>query len=316
METRSNHILVGAIALVLFVALFAFILWIARIDTGGEKEYDVFFESVSGLATGSAVNYSGVPVGSVRAISIMPDSPEFVRVRISVQEDTPILRSTRATLSSVGFTGVAIVSLDGSEKNDPPIVAPGDYGVPVIPTAPGTLDSLLNAAPKLLDEVQTLTERLSLVLDDRNLESISGILANTEQVTGALAAREGDISASVTEAREVLANLNQATASVARLADSSAALIETEGQPLLRDLRATIEQADMTLAEVESAAAAANRSIGQVNQQTLPEVNLLIRDLRRTSASLGAISAKLDEDPAGALLGGRTLPTYVPGDSE
>ncbi|MBZ6377088.1 mammalian cell entry protein [Pacificimonas flava] len=316
METRSNHILVGAVALVLFLALFGFILWIARIDTGGEKEYDVFFESVSGLATGSAVNYSGVPVGSVRNIAIMPDSPEFVRVRISVQEETPILQGTRATLSSVGFTGVAIVSLDGAEKGQPPITEPGQFGAPVIPTAPGTLDSLLNAAPELLEDVRQLTDRLTLLLDDRNLGSISGILENTERVTGAIAARENDLSESVTEARRLISNLADATEALTRVADNTSTLLDEEGRPLVADLRTTVERANATLSEIEQVAMSANRGIDQVNTQTLPEVNLLIRDLRRASSSLGAISAKLDEDPAGALLGGRTLPTYTPGESE
>ena len=316
METKSNHILVGAVALALFVALFAFILWIARIDTGGEKQYDVFFESVSGLAPGSAVNYSGVPVGTVRRIAILPQSPEFVRVRISVQENTPILRGTRATLSSVGFTGVAIVSLDGANKGAPPIAEPGPFGVPVIPTAPGAIDSLLNAAPELLERVSTLTERLTLALSDRNLSAITGILENSEQVTGALARSEEDITASVAEAREVLANLSETSDSIARLADTSATLLDEEGQPLLQELQQTLMRTSAALTEIEQAAASANDGIDQVNQQTLPQVNLLLRDLRQTSSSLGAIAAKLDEDPAGALLGGRTLPTYTPEDAQ
>ena len=47
-----------------------------------------------------------------------------------------------------------------------------------------------------------------------------------------------------------------------------------------------------------------------------PEVpgppNRLVLDLRQVAGSLGAVSAKLDEDPAGAILGGRTLPDYKP----
>lgn len=41
-------------------------------------------------------------------------------------------------------------------------------------------------------------------------------------------------------------------------------------------------------------------------------MNLLVGDLREMSRSLGAIAAKLDEDPAGALIGGRKLPEYKP----
>ena len=316
METKSSHILVGATALVLFVALFAFILWIARVDTGNEKRYDIFFASVSGLAQGSAVNYSGVPVGSVREIAILPNSPEFVRVRISIRGDTPVLEGTTATLSSVGFTGVAIVSLEGAVKGAPPITGDGPFGVPVIPTAPGTLDSLLNAAPQLLERVSTLTERLALILDEQNLETISGILKNTETITGAIASRDGDIAQTVTEARAAVASMSRAADEIAKLSATTNELLDSEGRPMMADLRETLASANTALAEIESAAATANGSLDQVNQQTLPQVNLLVRDLRQASTSLGAIADKLDEDPAGALLGGRTLPTYEPQEAE
>ncbi|MEN9932222.1 MAG: hypothetical protein RIS17_795, partial [Pseudomonadota bacterium] len=49
-----------------------------------------------------------------------------------------------------------------------------------------------------------------------------------------------------------------------------------------------------------------------LTNQTLPETTQLIRELRETTARLGAIAAKLDEDPAGALVGGRQLPEYQP----
>ncbi|MBV7257835.1 MCE family protein [Pacificimonas sp. WHA3] len=315
METKSSHVLVGAVALMLFIALFGFILWIARVDTGGEQEYDVFFQSVSGLAQGSAVNYSGVPVGSVKQIAIMPNSPEFVRVRISVSSETPVLEGTTATLSSVGFTGVAIVSLEGAIKGAPPISEEGPFGAPVIPTAPGTLDSLLNAAPQLLERVSSLTERLALVLSDENLESISGILANAETVTGAVASREGDIAETVTEARRAVAGMSRAADQIALLAGTTNRLLDDEGRPMLAKLNETLARADTALTGIESAAATANLTMDQVNTHTLPEVNLLVRDLRVASSSIGAIAAKLDEDPAGALIGGRTLPTYIPEES-
>ena len=65
------------------------------------KEYDIFFkQSVGGLANGSEVTFSGVPAGQVdddRAVGAR--IPSFVRVRIEVDEDMPILVGTTATIS-------------------------------------------------------------------------------------------------------------------------------------------------------------------------------------------------------------------------
>ncbi|RYD29536.1 MAG: MCE family protein, partial [Sphingomonadales bacterium] len=69
METRANHVWVGAVTLVLLAMLAAFIIWLARLGQGDQNEYDIFFkQSVSGLAKGSQVNFAGVPVGQVSDI--------------------------------------------------------------------------------------------------------------------------------------------------------------------------------------------------------------------------------------------------------
>jgi phospholipid/cholesterol/gamma-HCH transport system substrate-binding protein len=306
METKSNDVLVGAVAIALFIALFLFILWIARIDTSDRKEYDIFFQSVSGIATGGAVNYSGVPVGTVTAIKLLPETPEFVRVRIKIDGEVPILQGTTATIAGVGFTGLALVELDGAIKGAPPINEPGPFGVPVIPTKPGGLGQLLDSAPQLVERISTLTARLNELLGPKNQESFAGILANTNTVTGALASRSVEIAATISDARAAIRDIGAA-------AKSTSVLLDSEGKPMIADLRKALQRAESSLAEVEAASKAARGGIDTLNQQTLPEVNLLISDLRAISQSMGAIAAKLDEDPAGALVGGRTLPEYKPG---
>ena len=60
METRANHVWVGAVTLVLLALLAAFIVWLARLGQGDQNEYDIFFkQSVDGLANGSSVSFSG-----------------------------------------------------------------------------------------------------------------------------------------------------------------------------------------------------------------------------------------------------------------
>jgi len=179
METRSNQVLVGSITLGLVAALVLFIVWLSSVTGGGEKKYDVFFQqSVEGLAKGSGVTFSGVPVGQIESINLEPQSPQFIRVRISVSEDTPVLEGSTVTIRGVGFTGVSQIQIDPPENPPPgqprrarreircPEANPQSecpYGVPVIPTRPGALGQLLNTAPELLERVSTLTERLTAI---------------------------------------------------------------------------------------------------------------------------------------------------------
>src|SRR3546814_5575980 len=130
-------------------------------DSGGTKrEYDIFFkQSVDGLSKGSQVQFAGVPVGQVRQIELWRDDPQFVRVRIEVDESVPILQGTTAALEGVGFTGVSQIALDGAVKGAPPITDKGPAGRPAIPNRIGRLGEILNTATQLLQRLSTLTER-------------------------------------------------------------------------------------------------------------------------------------------------------------
>ena len=135
METRSNHVLVGSVVLILLAVLAIFTVWIARLGGTSEKEYDIFFrQSVDGLAKGSAVTYSGVPSGQVKEIALWRPDPQFVRVRVAVNEQTPILQGTTASISA-SFTGTSTISLDGARKGAPPITCPVLFRSAMRPTA-------------------------------------------------------------------------------------------------------------------------------------------------------------------------------------
>ena len=159
METRSNHILVGSVVLILIAAAAVFTVWLARVSDTNQKVYDIFFkQSVEGLAKGSSVSYRGVPVGQVEDIKIWKDDPNFVRVRIAIGEDVPVLVGTTASIQG-SFTGVSTLLLEGAQKGNPPITEIGPAGAPVIPTKTSGLGALLNSAPQLLERLSTLRQR-------------------------------------------------------------------------------------------------------------------------------------------------------------
>lgn len=311
METRSNHMLVGGVVLVLLAATVAFIIWLSQVSGDDTKRYDIFFkQAVDGLAKGSAVTFSGVPVGQVEGINLEPNSPEFVRVRIGVRSDTPILQGTTATIQGVGFTGVSQIQLDGATRGAPPITQAGPYGVPVIPTKPGALAGLLNSAPELMERISTLTERLGQVLDQDNQRSIKGILANTERLSGALADRGPEIAATVAEARLAIAEAGRAAAAFERVALSSDRLLNEQGRPLLNDLRHTIRAAEGSMDNLNSVISEARPGVQALTKQTIPEIGLLVRDLRETTENLNNITQKVDRQGVGGLIGGDKLPDY------
>lgn len=313
MENRSNQILVGSVVLVLITALVLFTVWLSNLGGSDDKPYDIFFsQSVEGLARGSGVTYSGVPVGQIEEITLMPDNPEFVRVRIRVRENTPILEGTRASIEGIGFTGVSQITLDGGVQGAAAIDDIGPAGAPVIPTRPGAFGEILNSAPRLLERLSTLTERLTELLSDRNQNSIAAILDNTERLTAELAARGEDISATLADTRIAIRQVGNATEEIGQLANTTDGLLNDEGRAVLRDLQRTVASAESSMAALERTVAAAEPGLNTFSERTVPEIGALVRDLRETSSSMRELSNRLNREGASSLVGSPSLPDYEP----
>ena len=311
METRSSYVLVGAVVLAFTVLLFAAVLFLARFSGETKNEYDTLFgQSISGLAVGSAVVFNGVPVGQVTKIALVPDSPNMVRVRVAIAPDTPILQGTTSGVEGVGFTGVSQIALNGAMGGQPPITAIGPFGVPLIPPRKGALGQLLASAPELLNNVSDLTANLNKLFTSENRASLTSILDNTDRLSKALADRGPEIAATLAETRATLQAATTAAKAFSLLAADGDRMINTDARKLLADLDQTVARANSSLTKVDSLIAAAKPGVDALSSRTVPEVGQLIADLRTVTSSLGAVAAKLDEDPAAALVGGRRLPEY------
>jgi phospholipid/cholesterol/gamma-HCH transport system substrate-binding protein len=294
-----------------------FTVWIARVGGTKEKEYDIFFrQSVDGLARGSVVTYSGVPSGQVKQIALWANDPQFVRVRISVNDDTPVLQGTTATVIG-SFTGTSTVSLDGARKGAQPIVCPDPpnpslcpYGVPVIATKQGGIGAILNSAPQLLERLSTLTERLTGLLTDRNQASIAGILENTNRLTDALADRGPEIAATLAQTRVAIQQAGEASQQIGELAATTNGLLANDIQPTIRNLNGAIDSARKSADTLNAAIGDARPGLQTFSRQTIPEANRLVRDLRVTAAALSSVAEKVDQQGASSLIGQQKLPDY------
>lgn len=313
METRANHLWVGAVTLALLAALAAFIVWLTRAGEGSRSEYDIFYgQTVSGLARGSQVSFAGVPVGQVSDIALSADDPEFVRVRIRVQEDVPILVGTTATIQS-SFTGVSSILLDGARKNAPAITCETTAcpeGRPVIPPKDGGINALLNSAPVLLERLATLTENLNILLGPENQREITNILYNTDRLTAGLADATPELKANLEEFRVSMEEFNQTMDAIEDLTRSTDRLVQEEGGSLAVKLRETLDSADRAASALAVTLEEVQPATRQLREGTLPAAEATLQDLRATSRSLRAISEKLESEGLGSLVDGRTLPDY------
>jgi phospholipid/cholesterol/gamma-HCH transport system substrate-binding protein len=314
METRSNYVMVGAVTLALLAGLLLFTVWLAGLSNKTSKCYDIYFaQGVSGLNKGSNVTFSGVPVGQISRVSLLPARPEFVWVRIEIDNETPVLQGTTAQIKGVGFTGVSEIQLGGAVKGARAITQVGPQGCPVIPASSGGLGALLNSAPELIDRIQRLTERLTELLSDKNQNSISDILENVDRTTKVLADRAPDLADAIGDARIAARNAGVAAQRVAVLTDSTNRLVVEHGQPAAEDLRKAIASIQRAATNLDAVISDARPGMQNFSKSTIPEANRLIRDLRELSQSLKGVSERVEQGGIGGTLGPQKLPDYKPG---
>jgi phospholipid/cholesterol/gamma-HCH transport system substrate-binding protein len=314
METRSNYVMVGAVTAALLVGVLLFIVWLAGLSNKQTKCFDIYFaQGVGGLNKGSNVTFSGVPVGQIEQISLLPSRPEFVWVRIEVDEQTPVLQGTSAQIKGVGFTGVSEIQLDGAVKGAPPITQMGPQGCPVLPATSSGLGALLNSAPELIERIQRLTERLTELLSDKNQNSISDILENVERTTDVLAERAPDLADAIADARIAARQAGVTMQRISALTDNTNRLMNEQGRPAAEDLRKAIASIQQAASTLEAAITDARPGLQNFSKSTLPEANRLVRDLRELSTSLKSVSERVNQQGIGGTLGPERLPDYKPG---
>ena len=314
METRSNYVMVGAVTVALLAGTLLFIVWLAGLSNKATKCYDVYFaQGVGGLNKGSNVSFSGVPVGQVSKISLLPNRPEFVWVRIDVDDQTPVLQGTSAQIHGVGFTGVSEIQLTGAERGHAPIEQVGPQGCPVIPATSGGISALLNSAPELIDRIQRLTERLTELLSDKNQNSISDILENIDATTAELRRRSPELGDTIAELRTTARNAGIAANSVTALANNTNRLVTEDGKPAVENLNKAITSVQQASDNLNAILGDARPGVQNFSKSTLPAANRLVRELQDLSQSLQQVTDRVNQQGIGGALGPEKLPDYKPG---
>jgi len=311
METKANHVLIGAFTILITVLAVFFALWAANYSSN--KQWDkyevVFSEAVTGLGTGGIVQYNGINVGEVTKLRLDPKDPRKVVARIRLEADTPVKIDTKAKLAFIGLTGVAQIQLTGGLPESPRLLPTPDEPIPRIPTTPSALQNLSAAADDIV-------ERIRSILSDENVARISGTLDDIHQMSSTVAAQKDDVAALIKNLRDVSVQLNKTLV-------KAQGSLDTIDREVVKNLPAIVKKLDNTLASLESASKNANgvisdnresisnfsqNGLGQVGP-TLAELRVLVRDLRR-------VTSRLDRNPAGYATGRTNPEEFTPNESK
>ncbi|MGE3979537.1 MAG: MlaD family protein [Nitrospira sp.] len=315
MEPKVNYVLVGLFVALLGVAILAGILWLGRTDYRGSYDRYVAHmqESVAGLSVNSTVKYRGVDVGRVKDIALKPDNPEEVLLTMDILRGTPIKTDTLAVLETQGLTGLATINLMGGSKEAPPLEIMEGQDYPVIRTGPSlfirldkAISGLLSEQPltKLLADMDLAAKGVVDILDEENRITLKRTLKDLSDVAQTIAAHKTQIEQSLNGAARSSDNLVKLTTS-----------LNTEVPTLLAGINKSVTALGTTTDELartsKTVGAVVNEArpeLQQFTRRTLPEVGLLVTELRQLTNSLTRVARELEREPSSLVFGRKTLP--------
>jgi phospholipid/cholesterol/gamma-HCH transport system substrate-binding protein len=302
METRAHYILIGLFTLVVAAAVLAFGWWISRPEVVLEVvPYETLFETaVEGLRRGGEVRFNGIKVGDVAWVRLDVDDPRKVRVRMDIEQGTPIKQDSTATLGTQGLTGVSFVEITGGTPESPMLLpAPGEDAA-IIPSELTGIDKLKSDLPQVLANINNLLERIADTVNETNRAYITRILEDVEQLTGTVADDRDAIAETIENIRDLTARANDLTAHADTLVAEDVRKLVADAGDALATYNDLGKNVDQVLAD-------ARPNLDGFLQDDLGQIKPLLVDLRRLVVAFERIAAMIERDPSGIIFGDQKI---------
>ncbi|KAF1010138.1 MAG: MlaD family protein [Burkholderia sp.] len=305
MENKSYAFWTGLFSICLLLAIIAVVFWF-NVDRTAQIPYDLVARTnVTGLFPDAAVRYRGLDVGKVAAIHFDHVHPGEISIRILVDKDAPITRSTYGSLGFQGVTGIAFVQLDDTGRDPSPLPTAAKE-VAQIPLYPSLFDQLQQRGDVLLKQMEVAVSSVNAMLSPEMREQLKLTAASVQQAAGDLSTFTKSLEPVSVKLPETTRRMNQALASVdATLAPHGPLAVNLD-----RAGKAA-EQAGTALTQIERMLSELNAS---VRYETLLQVNSLTSNLGDTSRTVRDVAGEISRNPR-SLLFGTSVGLPGPGES-
>jgi len=246
MEPEARYTAIGAVLLVLLLALAAATVWLTRSGARAEaRQYTVYFErqSLEGLQVSSPVEMRGIPVGRVQRLTISRDNINRVQVTLRIDGKTPVSVNTVAAVERKLLTGLARITLDtpgtpGAELTE---VRRGET-YPVIAEGQSKLEHVSDALNRLAVNGNDALIGASELLSEQNRKELMATVASIRSASQAIGAAAGDLAKSGRQIAAAAEKAGAATQPTAEQATATLRDISRAAQAFEQEIRATAEE--------------------------------------------------------------------------
>lgn len=290
MENKAHAVAAGLFLLVFGVAVAAVLWWFSNDREPTRQLVLVSDGNITGLNLQAQVRYRGMRAGKVEDITMDPDNPRQILVRISLREGLPVTQGTRASLGYQGVTGIAFVQL--SDRGlDPGPLPIGPDGLARIALQPSLMEQLTDSGLEVVQRLQVMANRINGILSEGNQQRLASTLAHLDS------AAQG-MDRTFREAPRALASVRQALspANLARLDSLLLRLDAAAGEagPAVIELRSLVARLKGTSEQLERSVGSAGRG---VSDDTLPRLNALLEDLAGTARRVNQLVEDIETSP-------------------
>ena len=296
MENKAHALIAGIFTLALLTAAVLIGLWFNR-DRVERVPYQLATKlSVPGLSPQAAVRYRGLDVGRVDEITFDPTVPGQILVHISVRPDTPITKSTYATLGYQGVTGIAYVQLNDDGTN-PVKLTSSKNQIARIEMRPSLLDNLESKGLAILSQAEELARRANTLLQPANQKAILTAFDNVSKAATEIEAIPRQMQPTLAKLPKLAAEAQAILASVAKLSKD------------VNALTTQLQAPDGPIAKIGSAADRVSSVAEKIELEALP----LADDARSSLRAINRTLDSLNQRPQSILFGS---PSLTPGPGE
>lgn len=297
MERNANYALVGFAALMLFIGMIVFVVWLARVQFAQQYDvYDVIFDGpVDGLSVGGEVHFNGIKVGEITSIGLVKTNPKQVDARVRVTSDVPIREDSYATAEPQGITGVSYIQITpgtASLRLLKDVPHQGKY--PILGSRKSALSNLLTGGGTVVTSAIETLNRINQVLSDENIREFSATMTNIRDVSAEMNRRKQLFA----DADRAINNIDQAATSIKQLGDNANGLMASA------DTKRTLHNAADAAEQIKEAADQAKQLIAKLQGPTsnftnneLPQLGAAVETLQRAAESLNRLSNELQQSP-------------------
>ena len=277
MKETTRNFVIGIVAII-GVAGFAFLLLLfGNLTTSLRQKYDVTVQAnqAMGVRLGSQVTLVGVPIGEVKAVTVVIDSENPVQIILNIEGSIDIPAGVEAMVSTSLIGGTARL----------------DFSIPAGYTTGGaTLPHDGNAI--VTAKFEGLEERLSRTLSEK-LAGLDLAMRRIDELGKDAQKWLGD-EQMLADAKSAVAKANDlidATASTVMALTKTANSLQGNANALLASVQPVFDQLSKTLAQVELLTKQAQDGKGTVGQlMSNPDLyNSLNDSAQRLKSTLGEV---------------------------